>query len=458
MNLTTDAWIPVFTTAGMRSYGLTDVFAHADTVLDVASGDALEDAAIMRLLFACDAAADHARMTPADWVESQHNRFELFDPVAPFGQNPAMAEFVDTPRAARQVAAFTYRLVGDASTALGLTHAAAGIRLTPAQAARVLLVRQMFSVGGIQQFVASAFGKAAISAKTAVGCNRPLLWLQKATLAGSLAANRLPDTSGTFHFTWPNGMSPADRGRPDGPVDALTWLSRSILLLRDGDGMVAEAMCCDGIRFPEIDVDGWTVGDEQRMFHHTTWVRRKLKDPLAIQSVHPQRPPWRQILTAWADPDARGLLGQEAAADGTYRLAGLASYQARIDGTVAGTLPAPAFSREDGRALLEAVTGAYRSIASTAGSLAHNTVSFDSAGWSSATSTFATSGLADQIEQVVADACRTGDTASGIVAIDRIVADTCSQMIRDAGRVRPAAAARTASRPPAREQRKAPTA
>lgn len=448
VNLATDPWIPVLTVRGMETMGLVDVFASADTVVDVATGDPLEDAALMRLLIACDAAAARSNLPAADWVDAHRHRFGLFDDVAPFGQNADMARFIDDPKAARTIAFISYSFVGNGSTALGDTHNEAGIRLTAAEATRMLLVLHAFAVGGRQSFSQAIYGPSAMAAKTAICTNRPFLWVQGYTLAESLELSRITaDPLGEFHFTWPANITPASTGAPTGILDALTWPSRSMLLLRDGDGMVDRAMCCEGYRWPEVGKGDWTAEVDEWCLPYTTWTKAKPKEPFTIQGVHVDRPAWRQLLTAWSNPDSPGLLGNSPG-HGTFRLIGLGSYQSRIDGPVIGSLPVPVFTRTDGQRLLDSVTEAYKSVASTSGSLASNMISASTDIWSKSATSRMTVGFPVAFERIVTDA------AIGLITVDdacaaiaTVAAHTRDTLIRQSARTRPLAAARTASRP-----------
>jgi len=432
----------------MATVGLVDALNPDVGVLDIASGDPLEDSAIMRLLVACDLAAVQSGMSAADWVDSQRPRFELFDPVAPFWQNPEMSKFVENPRATRPVAAGSYRLVGNGSTAAGDSHNEAGIVFTPAEAARMLLVRQMFSVGGSQPFVATAFGKDPMSAKNAVCTSRGFVWVHGDTLADTLELSRPTSGSvGQFHFSWPKELSPADVGAPAGILDALTWQARAMMLLRNADGMVDRVMICDGVRWPEPGSGTWTAEDDEQRIPHATYIQKKEADPFTAQDVHVDRPVWRQLLTAWSTEGAPGILGA-CPGRGTIRMTGLGSFQARIDGAVTGALPVPVFAKDDGRRLLGAVTAAYGAVASTSGSLAHNRLTLGTDALSKSTTTVATAGFKDAFGSIVTDA------ATGLITVDDactaiadVAARSAGALIADATRVNPVAAAKTLTRP-----------
>lgn len=365
-SLVSDPWIPVLTDAGMETRGLADAFAP--DVITVACGDDLEDTALVRLLLAIQIAAHRAGSPPATWLRDQRDRFELFDPEFPFWQNPDMARFAEHAGAVRPLIAASYRHTGTKSAAVNLWHSASGITYTPAEAARLLVVRQQFSVGGIQSFTASAYGKAPMSAKTSVATNRPLLWLDTGRLAVSLAATAAlaaHHSAGTFWFSWPAESRPADTATPTGILDGLTWPSRSILLCEHTPEAVGAIMICDGLRWPELD-----PATELSLVPHTIYARKKAADPYTPQGVHPSRVIWRQLATMCADPDNPTAAWQSlaSAAGGWWRLGGLGSYQAGISGPLSGAFPVPV----DPPALasfLNDITTAHQRIASVVGSL-----------------------------------------------------------------------------------------
>ncbi|MEB3023400.1 MULTISPECIES: type I-E CRISPR-associated protein Cse1/CasA [Mycolicibacter] len=364
--LTADPWIPVLTDTGMATRNLIDAFA-AD-VITVACGDDLEDTAITRLMLAVQIAANQAGSEPADWLDAHRDRFDIFDPERPFWQNADMARFDEQPGAIRPIITASYRHVGNKSVAVNLWHTASGVTYSPAAAARLLVVRQQFSVGGLQ----SSYGKIPRSAKTAIAVNRPLLWLDTGRLAESMrctAALTADRPAGTFWFTWPNDHKPTDTGEPTGILDALTWPARSILLRDTSTDVVAGIMICEGVRWPEP-----ASGADQHdlaLIPHTVYARKKASDPYTAQGVHPSRLIWRQLATMCADPDNPAAPWQATAAElnARWRLGGLGSYQSAIFGPLTGSFPAPRDPATLATFLAD-LTEAYQRIGSAAGSLA----------------------------------------------------------------------------------------
>lgn len=375
-SLVEQPWIPVLTDAGMDDRSLATVFA-AD-VVDLACGDILEDAAILRLLIAIKIASAAEHLDPQQWLRGHEDRFDLFSASYPFGQNPDMARFVDLDRSTRPLSAQSYALAGNGSTAANQFHTLAGVTFSPAAAARLLLMRQAFSVGGIQQWPASAYGKDPCSAKTAVCTNRAFVWVDTGRLASTIDVNAQVGSDkplGTFHFGWPDpDAHPPVLGQPTGVLDALTWPARSIYLVPADP--VQEVMICDGLRWPEPkEATTHTPQHEAELIPHAVFERKKKTAPHTIQGVHVERVPWRQLLTALAAGQPEGTIMATLATRNTspagavFRIAGLGSYQARIDGPVTGSFPVPA-AGVDIAALSDLITEAFVNHGSYFGSLA----------------------------------------------------------------------------------------
>lgn len=401
-SLAEQPWIPVLTDTGMDQRSLLTVL-NGD-VRDLATGDILEDAAVLRLLVAIVIAASDQKMTAQQWISAHRDRFDLFCPEHPFGQNPDMARFIGIDGAARPIVDASYALAGSGSTAVNQFHTLSGVTFSPAAAARLLLMRQAFSVGGIQQFTeaiiyetvtdtrpgkqgktrsqaagSATYGKAPLSAKTAVCTNRAFVWIDAGRLEETVAINARAAAGkpvGTFHFGWPDPLTPPPvAGRPTGVLDALTWPSRSIYLV-PGDP-VREIMVCDGLRWPDPKDPQYPPEREAELIPHAVFEHKTAKAPATIQGVHVERVPWRQLMAGLASEQPAGAilsLAVDSAADlpaaARVRIAGLGSYQARIDGPVTGSFPVPAPGVDIG-ALAELVSQTFVQHGSYFGSLAH---------------------------------------------------------------------------------------
>lgn len=447
-NLVDRPWIPVLSTAGAQQRGLQGVFDP--DVIAVTCDDPLEDAAITRLLLAVQIAAGAANVSAAQWLSDHAEHFDLLDEACPFWQNPDMARFADQPGAWRPLTAASYRHAGSWSAAVNVRHNASGYALDLAAAARLIVVRQQFSVGGVQPFIAAAYGKAPMSAKLAVATNRPFVWMDTGRLAESLQATAAliaGASLGRFWFTWPSAHTPADPGEPSGVLDALTWPARSILLGPTGAAGPSSIAICDGLRWPEPRKDAPGHYGPQRQIElipHTIYTRKKPTDPYTVQSVHPDRSVWRQLAAWCVDADSPAAAWQPAAAErrARWRLTGIGSFQSAIYGPISGSFPAPT-DRDVLAEFLHALADTYKQIGSTAGSLARQVSDYDGYG----PTIPAHAGLDAIAAPVAADLAAGRIDLTGAQAVLRDAAATVTaRAYRAVGRVRPLAAGRVAAR------------
>lgn len=337
MNLVEQPWIEAISAAGQaQTVSLAGLFTDTDQWLTLATGDPVTEAAIWRLLFAIDSAAHDAGTTPATWLADHHDRFNLFDPTAPFGQHPGLGPVADW----RPISVLVVGAAAASPTYHDQHHLAASWELDPARAAAELLVRVGFGPSGRQPFRTAAFGPNAVNGKTAVMGGRTMCWITGPNLAATLAANRV--SGGTFHFTWPTGHTIGDPLPVDGPISALTYPSRAVLLRPTSTGTVDAAMVCNGAVFPT------TAGPD--VLPHAIYTRAKPTDPWASQRMSKQALPWLRLAEALTNPDtpdgilatARAMTTNGTAAGYSLHSAGLATEQARIDGALAATMPLPA--------------------------------------------------------------------------------------------------------------------
>jgi hypothetical protein len=444
-SLVDEPWIPVLTTSGMQAGGFARAFEP--DVIAVATGDDLEDVALTRLLLAIHIAATDAELHPRDWLDTHRARFRLFDPKRPFWQNADMARFAEVPGAVRPLVSASYRHAGRGSTAVNVWHSESGLVFDAAAAARLLVVRQQFSVGGKQPFTAVAYGTAPISAKASVATNRPFLWLDDGRLASSLAATAAlcgAHPVGRFWFTWPERTLPASSGSPSGVLDGLTWQSRSMLLVRASDSSEPGIMVCDGVRWPESNPD--SDDSEAKLIPHTVYARPRGSAHYVPQRVHPDRPAWHQLAVMCADPDypraASACATLPTAARPRWRLGGLGAYQAAISGAVTASLPVPVDPPGLAEVLAQ-MTRAYQHIGSVTAELGDAVSRF--AGYRSAIPTH--TGLQMEFE-AIASGVASGDIS--VADASRLVASTARSIAERAylsvARIRPMAAARVSTR------------
>jgi hypothetical protein len=444
-SLVAEPWIPVLTSSGMQTRGLAGAFDP--DVIAVATGDDLEDTALTRLLLAIYIAASDVGLTPHHWLDSQRARFNLFDPRRPFWQNADMARFAEMPGAVKPLVSASYRHAGRGSTAVNVWHNESGLVFDSAAAARLIVVRQQFSVGGKQPFTAGAYGPAPMSAKTSVATNRPFLWLEDGHLASSLAAAAaLGGTHpvGRFWFTWPENTPPATSGHPSGVLDGLTWPSRSMLLIRGGGSCEPGVMVCDGLRWPESRAGG--TDPEAKLVPHTVYARPRDSEHYVPQRVHPDRPAWHQLAVMCTDPNYPGSVAPRATSSQgvhpRWRLGGLAAYQAAISGAITASFPVPV-DPSGLREVLADMTRAYLHIGSVTAELADAVSQF--AGYRSAIPSH--TGLNMEFEAIAAGVA-SGEVspAEGSLLVESAARSITSDAYFSVARIRPLAAARVSAR------------
>lgn len=448
MNLNTDPCVSILTTGGPDVRGLRGCFD--DDVIAIAEQDELEKVAILCLLLAIWIASERDGISPRVWLDRHTENFELFHPTAPFGQNPDMARFADIPKATRPLTNASYRDSGHWSIAVNPRHDASETVYSHPAAARLLLVRLLFSVGGVQPFPEKCYGVAPTSAKNPVGIGRPLVWFDTGRLNTSLkltAAMTADRPAGTFHFTWPDGASPADYGSPTGILDGLTWRGRSILLTDVTADSVGSVMICDGIRLPE-SVDrsrgAYDPELEWQLIPYTIYSRKTDKDPYTPQGVHAARSAWRQLAKWCVDESNPAAHWHKIAAGhgGRWRLSGLSSLSAAVHGPVSGSFPEPV-DPGDLRVFLGALDNTYGAVSSAGGSLNKATTSFD--GFRGAIPTHT---ALDAIAEPLARDLATGEITltealSCLGDAKRHLIDTA---VRSVGRVRPGVAGHVSAR------------
>ncbi|KJR10511.1 type I-E CRISPR-associated protein Cse1/CasA [Gordonia sihwensis] len=426
-NLADEAWIPVLTARGATEVGLTELFDNTDQIAAIASGSVIVDAALLRLLLAVDAAADHAGISAARWVVGHQASFNLFDTTIPFWQNASMRELEELKSALSTAPGLTRPNGALESMANSPNSALAGLqrtRLTPAEAARALVMRQQFSTGGLQSFPAKAAYGQPPSAKSTIANQAPLVIVEGRTLADTLTASRYTAADapiGQFQFTWNPADKPYADGIPVGVVDTLTWQARSMLLHRDADGLVDAYMCSEGLRYGAL---------QPALLPHTTYQQKTKGADWTVRAPHHQRPAWRQLLDAYA-AGSPGLLSHLPASTSTtgpqsVKLLGLSSFQGRIDGHVTGAIPLPAIPAEAAAALSDAVGNAYKEVSSALGSAG---AAINASGWGDRRRDAFTATVEPAAAAIVADALH------GTVTVDDAVSSLAAVGYRAATHV-----------------------
>ncbi|MET7487728.1 type I-E CRISPR-associated protein Cse1/CasA [Streptomyces sp. NPDC005538] len=235
---------------------------NADSVF-LATTDPLLRAATLRLLTALAYAAGCGPRTraayhrqvaggvdlaaAAAWTRAHHAHLDLFDPERPFFQDASLHALSSTPEAVQPV------LYLDMTAAIGRPlladdrHLLASRPVAFRRAAELVLVQQMWAVGGRIAVPSALFGPRSNFGSPAQACGN-VVWQPAGTLAQQLAwqLTPVPDGPGTPQWTYRPRGAPGQRLLPDSECDALTWHPRRILLLPDTDGHVTRVLFAQG--------------------------------------------------------------------------------------------------------------------------------------------------------------------------------------------------------------------
>ena len=335
-NLVFDPWVPVVGPDGGETLSLAGLARRVDEPIRLVDGETdvepLTAAASMRLLLACYAASQTARQTMAVWLDAHQDWFDLFGDH-PFAQCALISSrFEDVALPAVALPMFT---ATNGPVLLDHQHNHVDVRWTPAQAARLMLVRSMVGTAQRQPFKGDVFGPQATFGKNTPCLTRPFLWVEGPTLADSLAQSAVPGLGqGTFHPTWPDKWTPGTVHEPRGPLDVLTWPGRAILLRQDVDGMVDQVAFAAGAVWDQTDPG----------LQPNTLVTN---DPgRGLMPVRPAGGPgWtRRLLAGWISGVHGTLADQLHHTHGAHmvlRWAGLAADKGRVDAAMDHSLPLP---------------------------------------------------------------------------------------------------------------------
>lgn len=273
-----EPWIPVVNLRGeSHEISLTEIFQQAPNVASL-NGSPLEIASILRLLLAIGQLASAPKDFHAwtglwsnrekflcDCVEyiRSHEVWDLFDDGRPFLQDPRLRGGTVSGREVKPATIEpvepTFLNRGKLGTDCFVWHAAGEeIALTPAQAARALLVTHSFAVGGTgtpNPLIPKAnsgqddkYSKSSLLAQTVVvyAHTSPL---DKVLLLNLMAGARV----GTPGWEWPP-VSSRDAVACTGIADRYSRPTTAILLNPDKDGLVRSAAVTIGTTFPPDDV------------------------------------------------------------------------------------------------------------------------------------------------------------------------------------------------------------
>jgi hypothetical protein len=372
-SLATEAWIPALTPDGYVDVSLADAAVRTD-IIDVDSGDVLADAAVRRLLLATTIAARHERVDTATWIRDHATDFDILDPDRPFAQNPRFTAIplAERPRITSQLYDFT---AGNGSSGdYTLTTAWDPDATLPlADVARLVLVRQMFSAGGIGARLGKYTGTPKITSfQQSLHFNNVFAWVARPTLAASvetmadLLDAQISGTAdlGTFHFYLPDNQTPGDEITNFGLLDMLTYPSRSLHLAAttiDGEVRATHLAVFEGLRLPRADAKTSpdVLDRQRRVFRHTTWWSvndKTAPSPRGIRTAAFVREDWRHLLECYRTDDNPSIISPDVTLpdDADILLTTVAGDRSRIDNTVNWRLPAPRIDRDTVNTLVAA--------------------------------------------------------------------------------------------------------
>lgn len=271
-NLITEHWIPCIRADGtLVELSLRETLNQAPALREVRGDTPTETAALTRLLLVVLHRVFSTRNT-SEWrklwlrreqgfdmaamdayFEQWQHRFDLFDSVRPFMQ-ARDARVSDKP----MTSLVLHMASGNNGTLFDHHLEDFDVRLSPAQAARALLVSQAFGIGGL-----SGLPEKFTDAPCAKGI---LFFAQGDTLAETLMLNMVRVT-GEEPIAREDDDCPAwerddpfvpERSKPRGYLDYLTWHNRKVWLsaIKVDDRIWVDRMCwAPGLRLDATDVD-----------------------------------------------------------------------------------------------------------------------------------------------------------------------------------------------------------
>lgn len=372
-NLISQPWIKTLGAHGTATLSLRDTLMEADKLRQVTTGSYLADAAITEMLVAIIIAADaHTRSglswkkAVENWLADHYKQFNLFDKSTPFGQYIPLKE---VPQPA-SISALLYEFnTSDApfSSYDSLINPTSGVILTPAEAACLLLVRQRFSVGGLQSKTARTL-TGVTSALNALKVNYPVIIPRTGILAKdlSLTAHSITADStaarGTLHLGISSSTELGKELITPGVLDVLSYPSRSIYLYPDNNGNITHAHIGEAYRLtPEaLNPTLWPT---------TTWTTSK--DSIYPRKVQISRPGWLHVLNAIAD-NVGGILTTDILPPRIpLTLTTIVAYKARIDGIYHHRSIMPVLDHADIQEFIQQIDGFYKNIEKDNYSLGH---------------------------------------------------------------------------------------
>lgn len=272
-NLINEPWIPCLASDGKhRELGIRDVLQEAQQLGEIRGDTPLETAAMHRLLLALlhrvfgpDGVAQWGRLykNPGFYLPDLDvylQRSDIYDAFDLFGEKRRFYQHRD-PRAGEKsvISMVIHAASGNNSTLFDHSTEHVGLELTPAQAARALLVSQMFGIGGL-----SGLPDKFTDGPAAKGI---LFFAKGENLFETILLNMLryaedkpipaPNNDDLPAWEMADPFQPA-RKMPKGYLDYLTWQNRRVWLLPEevnGRVVVRKMSWAPGLVMEADDID-----------------------------------------------------------------------------------------------------------------------------------------------------------------------------------------------------------
>lgn len=282
-DLKKEPWIPCATADGIHERSLVEVLTEAHQIRELIGDSPPVTVALHRLLLAILHRVYRGPQDADDWgklyskgkfdsekingyLDKFADRFDLFHETYPFYQTTAVRDKVKDGAVIK-----LYFHSGNNATLFDHTSVSSPKVLTPAEAARLVVMIQAFDTGG--QITGD---NGADSAKSAPLIQSAVALIRGETLFETLMFNLhryCGEDAAPFEFDEDKDLpawerdTPTIRGSrlPDGPVDLLTWQSRRVLLEPEQDEngklIVRRSAALAGYSFP----DGMEIHTKETM-------------------------------------------------------------------------------------------------------------------------------------------------------------------------------------------------
>lgn len=271
--LLTQPWIPSLTKDGLRETSLADVLTEAHQIREIVGDSPPVTIALHRLLLAILHRVYRGPQDVNEWnaiysagkfdaeklrtyFDKFHDRFDLFHETFPFYQTTAVRDKLKDGAVIK-----LYFQSANNATLFDHTSTLSPKELSPAEAARLVIMIQAFDTGG--QITGD---DGADSAKAAPLIQSAIALIRGETLFETLMLNLhryCGEDGAPFEFDEDSDLpawersEPTIRGSrlPDGPVDLLTWQSRRVLVEPEqevsGKLIVRRSAVLAGFSFPD---------------------------------------------------------------------------------------------------------------------------------------------------------------------------------------------------------------